>query len=88
MIRFHMMHYQIVRLGLSQLPFQLVQPFMGKMLVHRVHNGNFVVLDHIRIVGHAVGHRILALKQVQLMVIHADVADILGNKHRVLLSKK
>ena len=53
------------------------------MLIDSVHDRDLIINDHIRIVRHTVRHDILTLEQVDIVVIDADVLDIIGNKHRV-----
>lgn len=84
MIGLHVLHHQIIRLAPAQNHGQIIQPFMLKMLIHRVHHGDFLVQDHIGIIGHSVGHGILALKQVYLMIVHACIANIVRNGHKPL----
>ena len=83
MVRLHMLHHQIIRLPAPQNGLNVIQPLVGKVLVHGVHDGDLVVQDHIGIVSHAVGHPVLPLKQVHLVVVHAYITDIIGNKHRI-----
>ena len=80
-VKFHVLHNEVIRLAAVQHLLQIVQPLVGEILIHRVHDGDLLVQDHIRIVGHAVGDHILALKQINLMVVDADVSNIVGNKH-------
>ena len=82
MIRLHVLNHQIVRLPAVQDGLQIVQPLVGEIPIHGVHNGDLLVQNHIGIVGHAVGNHILSLEQVYLMVVNAHIADILGNCHR------
>ena len=49
---------------------------------YRIHNRNFFVHNNVGIVGRAVGDGVLAFKQVHLMVVNANVMDIVGNGHR------
>ena len=82
-IRLHVVHHQIVRLAAAQSSFDIAQPLVAEALVHRVHDGNFLIDDGIGIVGHSVGHHILPLKQVDLMVIDTDVTNVFCNVHTV-----
>ena len=81
MVGFHMLDNQVIRLASAKSFRHIVQPLMGKMNVHRVHHGDLVVQQHIGIVGHAVRNDILSLEQVYLMVIHANILDILCYLH-------
>ena len=55
---------------------------MLEMPVYRVHHGDLVVQNHVRIIGHAVGYGILTLEQIHLMVVYACVKNILGDEHK------
>ena len=77
----HMVDHQIVRLPAIEGRVQIGQELLRFALVHRVHHGDLLIQDDIGIVGHAVGHRILALKQVQILVVCTDVNDVLRD-HR------
>ena len=85
MIRLHVLHHQIVRLPAIQHSGDVTQPFLPKTGIHRVHHGDLLIQNHIGIVSHAIGHHILALEQVNLVVIHAHIADIIGNHRNFLL---
>ena len=76
-VRLHVLDDEIVRLAASEGALQVVQPLVGEMLVHGVHDGHLFIQDNIGVVAHAVGHLILALEQVHLMVVDAYVQDIL-----------
>ena len=78
-IRLHVLHYQVVRLPVSQQGGNVLQPLVLKMGIHRVHYGNFIVQNHIGVVGHSVGNHILPLKQIHLVVVDSHIADILCN---------
>ena len=82
MVRLHMLDHQIIRLSSCQGLLHIVQPFMGELSIHRIHNGNFFIFYHIGIVGHSIWDLILSLKQIQLMVVDACINDIVGNIHR------
>ena len=81
MIRLHMLNHDVIRCPACKLRFQLCKPFICKILIHRIHNGNFLIHDHIRIICHAIWHNILSLKQIDLMVIHTDILNIICNCH-------
>ena len=86
MVRFHVLDNQVIRLPAFQRFREIVQPFRSEMPVHAVHHGNLPVQDYIGIICHAFRNNILSLKQVDLMVIDADIADILCDVHRRSLS--
>ena len=80
-IRLHVLNDQIVGLPAGKGVLDVVQPLVGEVPVNGVHNGNLLVQNDVGVVGHAVGHHILALKQVNLVVVDAHIADIVGNLH-------
>ena len=82
MIRLHMLHDQIIRLSSIQGFLYVIQPLMGKILIHRIHNCYFFIPDHIGVVAHPIGNRILPLKQINLMIIDACINNIICNIHR------
>ena len=45
----------------------------------RIHDGDLVIDDGIRVIRHSVGHDVLALKQVDIMVVGADINDRVCN---------
>ena len=77
----HVLDHQEIGAAAVKLCSELAQPLLAEVLIHGVHDGNLLVQDDVGIVGHAVGDHILALEQVHLMVVDADVADVIGNKH-------
>ena len=78
-IRLHVLDDQIVRLPAAENGGDVVQPFMGKMNVNCIHNGCFLVHDHIGIIGHSIGNHILAFKKVYLMVVYTHIFDRISN---------
>ncbi len=81
-IRLHMLYNQIIRLSPAQLCLKIVHPFMCKIAVNRVHNGNLLVKNQIRIIRHAVRDDVLSLKQINIMVVDADIAYVLCDFHK------
>ena len=72
---------QVVGRALAQCSGDLGDPLVGKMGIDAVHDGDLVVADQVRVVGHAVGHVVLALKQVNKVVVDADIQNIFGDSH-------
>ena len=79
-----MLHDEIIRLPVAEQILQVIHPFMREMRVHRVHHGNLIVENDIGVVGHAVRHGVLSLKQVNGVVVDAGIADIVRNIHDVI----
>ena len=86
MVRLHMLHYKIVRLPAAKRGVKVVKPFLCKMSVHRVHNGNMLVHYSIGVVAHSVRDYVLAFKQVNIMVVHADIDYIVGDVQHIFSS--
>ena len=80
-VRFHMLNNKIIGFSAVKGVFKIVQPFLCKVAVNGVHDSDLAVHDDIGIVCHAVRNIILTLKQVDLVVIHAHISDIVGNIH-------
>lgn len=70
MIRLHVLDDQVVYASSRKHVFNVVQLLIGEMLANRVQNC-------IGVICHAVFHLILTLKQVNLMIIHANVLNII-----------
>ena len=79
MVRLHVLHHQIIQLPGPQHSGNVFQPLLPEVLIHGVHHGYLLIQNHIGIVRHAIGHHILSLEQIHLMVVHADIANIIGN---------
>ena len=77
----HVLDHQVVGLPSAQLGGQVGEPLAAEFLVHGVHDGDLAVHDGVGVVGHAQRHLVLPLEQVYLMVVDADVADVLGYVH-------
>ena len=86
MIRLHVLHDQVIRRSAAERSLQVVQPFVGELGVHRVKHGDFFIEDHIGVVRHPVGDDVLPFKQIQLVIVDANVADVVGNVHKSHLS--
>ena len=75
-VRFQVVNHQVVRLAASESRFQVGKPLAHLVCIDRIRHGNLLVHNHIRIVRHALGHHVLALEQVQVAVVYADILDI------------
>ena len=80
-IRLHVVYYQIIRLPARENVFQVCKPFLSKIGAYRVHHGDLFVNYHIGVVCHALRHDILPLKQVYIMIVYADITDIVCYSH-------
>ena len=81
MVRLHVLYDQVVRPAGAGHCLDIIQPFVGETGVYRIHHGNLIVQNHIRIIRHAVLDYILALEQIYFMVVHTGVSDIVCNVH-------
>ena len=81
MVGLHVLHDQVIGGAISQRIADVVQPFVGKGRVYRVHDCHVVVKDCVGVVAHTVRYAVLTLKQVDLAVVYADVLNVLGNVH-------
>ena len=58
-----------------------VHPLLGEVGVNSVHDSDLFVDDDIGVVSNAIGHNVLTFEQIYLMIVNADIFDIIGNKH-------
>ena len=77
----HVLDHQVVGLAAAELGGQVGEPLPGEVLVHGVHDGDFPVQDQVGVVGHTQRHLVLALEEVDLVVVDANVADVPCNCH-------
>ena len=80
-VGFHMRNDQIIGSSALQRVFELAEPFCDFRLVHRVHNGDFLVGYDVRVIGHTFRHDILSLEKVEVEVVHADISNSLKVFH-------
>ena len=83
MIGLHVMNDQVVGRTAIEHGLEVAEPFVDKASVDRIGDGDFVAQNNIAVVCHAVlGHVVLALEQVNVVIVDTDVADILGDLHQ------
>ena len=78
-VRLHVLDDQVVGLSVAESFLEVVEPFVGELAVNGVHDRDLPVDNHIGVVRHAVGNDILTLKQVNFVVVHADITDVVGD---------
>ena len=83
----HVLYDKVIGLSAAQSRLDILQPLIAEALIDGVHDRDFIVYDSVGIIRHTVGHDILALEQVDIVVVNADVLDIIGNKHGYHLPK-
>ena len=72
-IGLHVLNDQIVRRLSVQFCAEIFEPFLREMDIDRVHNGNLLVYDRVRIIGHAVIDGILSFEQIHLVIVGAYI---------------
>ena len=82
MIRLHVMDYQIIRRAVAHHFLQIVQPCLAKIRVYRIHNGSLLIKNYIRVIGNTIFDFVLTFKKIDLMIIHANIANVVRNTHR------
>ena len=85
-----MLHDEVVRRTARESGVQLVHPLLAEADFDGVHDGDLLVEDDVAVVRHAAGDFVQALEQVDVVVVHADVLDVVGDLdlHSVLHSYK
>ena len=73
-VRFQMMHHQIIRRASAQGFHEVLLPRLRATGIDGIHNGHFLVLNQIRIIGHSLRHIILAFEQVQIHIVRPDIS--------------
>ena len=68
-----MRDHKIIRRSAAKLPFQIGIPFLRFMNVNRIHDRNLFIQNNIGVIGNTVRNRILALKQIDFLIIRADI---------------
>ena len=76
MVGLHVVNHQIVGSAALQAGLQLLQPLILFAGIDRVHDGHFVVNDEIGIVGDPFGNLVLALKEIQVVIVYSDIVDV------------
>ena len=83
MIGLHVMDNQVVGRTAIERGLEVAEPLVDKASVDRIGDSNFIAQDNIAVVCHAVlGHVVLALEQIDVVIVDANVADILGDLHQ------
>ena len=86
-IGLHMVHNQVVGRAAVEHGLEVAQPLIDEMGVDGIGDSHLVGKNHITVVRHAVlAHVVLALEQIDVVVVDANVADILGNLHDAPIS--
>ena len=59
----------------------VLQPLVAEARVDRIHHGDFLAFDYIGIVGHAERNLELAFEEIDVVVVDADIENVIGNLH-------
>jgi len=82
-IGLHVMDNQVVGRTAIEHGLEVAEPFVDKASVDRIGDSDFIAQDNVAVVCHTVlGHVVLALEQVNVVIVDANVADILGDLHQ------
>ena len=73
MIWFHVGNYKVIDMATCEHALQICKPLLSCSRVHGIHDCYLLVQNHIRIVGNAIRNRILALEQVNRLIICANI---------------
>jgi hypothetical protein len=83
-----MLHDKVVNRTPVERGRKIRQPFLSEIRIHRIENKRFLVFDEIRVVRHAARDDILTFKQIDRVVVDADVDNIIRNFHSATLYQK
>ena len=75
MVRLHMLYDQIVRNTLAQSAFDMIEPSLCKMRIHRIHDGDLLIQDDVGIICHAVGNGVFSLKKINVVIVYTHILD-------------
>ena len=82
-IGLHVMDNQIVGRTAIEHGLEVAEPLVDKASVDRIGDSDFIAQDNVAVICHTVlGHVVLALEQVNVVIVDANVADILGDLHQ------
>ena len=78
-VRLHVLDDQVIRFFSVKDIRQVVQPLVGEADIHRIHDGDLLIHDHIGVISHAVRYDVLPLEKIYVMIIDAYISDIICN---------
>ena len=78
-----MLNNKVIGLSSAEHLGEIVKPLMSEACVHSIKHGDLLVHNNVRVVRHTVFHNILTFKQVNVMVVDADILYILCNIHYI-----
>ena len=82
-IGLHVMDNQVVGRTSIEHGLEVAEPLVNKTTIDRIGDSDLFAQDNVAVVCHTVlGHIVLALEQVNVVIVDANVADILGDLHQ------
>ena len=82
-IGLHVMDKQVVGRTSIERGLEVAEPLVNKTTIDRIGDSDLFAQDNVAVVCHTVlGHIVLALEQVNVVIVDANVADILGDLHQ------
>ena len=75
MVRLHMIDHQIIRFFSVQRFFHIGQPFLCHPRIRRIHDCDLLIHDHIRIIRYSIRHMVLALEQINILIITSHIKN-------------
>ena len=79
----HMMNDQVIGRTAIEHGLDVAEPLINKAGIDRIGDSDLFAQDNVAVVCHTVlGHIVLALEQVNVVIVDANVADILGDLHQ------
>ena len=77
-IGLHVMDDQVVGRAAVEHGLEVAEPLVDKTAIDRIGDSDLLAQDNVAVVCHTVlGHIVLALEQVNVVIVNANVADIL-----------
>ena len=77
----HVLNDEIIGGSVAQRVLNIIKPLVGEVGIHGVHDRDRLVDDGIGVVSHAIGNLVLTLKEVHAVVVYADIANVLCDRH-------
>ena len=79
MIRFHVLHDEVIRCATFQAFFQVGKPFFALAFVGCIHDGNLFVHHEVRVIRNAIWHNVLTFEQIDGNIVYTNVFNLFGN---------
>ena len=73
---------QEIRLAVVEYLTDIAEPEITEMGIHCIQHGDLFIHDDVGVVRNAMGNGVQPLKKVDRVIVHAHIADIIGDVHR------